>query len=39
MSHNIFPGHGKIIICIFLISNKEIMDDSHDLDKNYNLSQ
>ena len=34
MSHNIFVGHGKIIIFIFLISNKEITDDSHDLDQN-----
>ena len=34
MSHSIFSGHGKIIIFIFLTSNKEIMDDSHDLDQN-----
>ena len=34
MSHSIFWGHGKIIIFIFLTSNKEIMDDSHDLDQN-----
>ena len=33
MSHSIFAGHGKIIIFIFLINNKEIMDDSHDLDQ------
>ena len=34
ISHSIFSGHGKIIIFIFLTSNKEIMDDSHDLDQN-----
>ena len=34
MSHNIFGGHGKIIIFIFLINNKEVMDDSHDLAQN-----
>ena len=34
MWHSIFVGHGKISIFIFLTSNKEIMDDSHDLDQN-----
>ena len=34
MSHSIFSGHRKIIISIFLTSNKDIMDDSHDLDQN-----
>ena len=34
MSQSFFSGHLKIIIFIFLTSNKEIMDDSHDLDQN-----
>ena len=34
MSHSIISGHEKIIIFIFLTSNKDIMDDSHDLDQN-----
>ena len=34
MWHGVFVGHGKISIFIFLTNNKEIMDDSHDLDQN-----
>ena len=34
MSHSIFSGHRKIIISIFLTSNKDIVDDSRDLDQN-----